>query len=376
MAKDTAVVVDNREARLEVPVYVAATSPFTLITFDEHDEPEFTLDEVNRKSYDNIKLCRTTLGLDPQHEAMEEMAAIMSYTGALLYPRMPGLTLDDVVSAANKLLLKLTFGGVVFDALAPADVGLGIIYHTGYFRAGGGADGPNYSRLMALQQLDAGSSDAMRLLHPRTFKASAISGALKIGSPIVEELPQLNPSILLNGLTYFKQYQLAPAMTFLWSSCETAIGRLWDDHVLPRGRDISGRKRFVDGNGWQAAHKVELLFQIGLIDEELYAELNKSRMSRNALAHRGETPTVDECKAVLNSVFRLLSLARSEGNQRDQFQDLSKQYACAHDPELERPQPKYWRPIQPIPGDTAWGDKEYPKHPEIELIDRRITKRT
>jgi hypothetical protein len=352
---------------IRVPLYVAATSPFTLVTFDEGDEPSFTLDQVNKQNYDRLKLCRTTTGLDPMLSAMDRMAVIVSYTGALLFPRMPGVSEEAVLASANRILLKLTFGGIDFDAIAPNDVGFGFIYGTGYFLAAGGANGSNFNALMALQYQDAGSSDTFRLLNSRRRTSSEIHAAVRTGTSVVDDIPELNPSLFLNGITYFRQLQLAPALVFLWSTCESLIGRLWNDHVVPKGAGIIGRKRFIEGNGWQAAHIVEVLFQIGLIEHDLYSKLNLARSARNALAHRATPPKVEDCKAALYSAFELVSAVRSGGKIQDEFKPFADRLASTHDPHTGPLNPQYWREIPSVPGDEKWGG-EYPKHPEIELV--------
>lgn len=352
---------------IQVPLYIAATSPFTLITFDSADEPSFTLQQVNEGTYDRLKLCRTTTGLDPMLSAMDGMAAIVSYTGALLFPRMPNVSEEDVITSANRLLLKLTFGGFDFDAMAPDEVGFGFLYGTGYFLAAGGAGGPNFARLVALQHQDAGSFDSMTLLHPRVLTASEVHAALRIGAPVVDDIPEISPSLFLNGLTYFRQRQLAPALVFLWSTCESLIGRLWDDHVVPVGAGIPGRKRFIEGNGWQAAHMVEVLFQMGLIEIDLYTQLSRARIARNALAHRADPPQMDDCKAALQGAFKLVSAVRSGGKASDEFEVLADRLASAHDPRPGPIEPLYWREIPSVPGDEKW-EGEYSRHPEIELV--------
>lgn len=359
---------------IRVPLYVAATSPFTLVTFDEGDDPPFSLAEVNNRTYDRLKLCRTTTGLDPMLSAMDQMAVIVSYTGALLFPRMPSVSEEDILASANRLLLKLTFGGIDFDAIAPSDIGFGFIYGTGYFLVAGGAEGPNFNRLMALQHHDAGSFDTMRLLHPRRRTSSEIHAAIRIGTPVVDDIPEIDPSLFLNGLTYFRQRQLAPALVFLWSTCESLTGRLWNDHVVPEGAGIVGRKKFIDGNGWQAAHKVELLFQKGVIERILYSNLNGARTARNALAHRATSPKIDDCKQALHCAFALVSLVRSDGETEDEFKPLADRLASTHDPQTGPLEPKYWREILSVPGDEKW-EGEYPKHPEIELVPIRKAER-
>lgn len=359
---------DNEgNAVVQVPLYVAATSPLTIVTFDDGDEPVFTLQQVNGRTYDRLKLCRTTTGLDPLLSAMDNMAVIVSYTGALLFPRMPSLSDEDVVATANRLLLKLTFGGIDFNAVAPNDVGFGFIYGSGYFIAAGGADGPNFTTLVALQHQDAGSSDTMKLLHPRVCKSSDISAALAAGAPVVDGIPEIDATLFLNGLTYFRQKQLASALVFLWSTCEALIGRLWDDHIVPKGEGIAGRKRFVEGNGWQAAHMVEVLFQTGLIQSDLYEQLSRCRTARNALAHKATAPKVDDCKAALQGAFNLISVVRSVGRTQDEFKSLADRLASANDPNDGPINPQYWRAIPSVPGDEKW-EGPYPRHPEIELV--------
>nr|USU33153.1 hypothetical protein NG677_05585 [Methylobacterium sp. OTU13CASTA1] len=360
----------SQEETIKIPVFIAATSPFTIVTFDDGDDPSFTLAEANNRTYDQLKLCRTTTGLDPMISAMDRMAVIVSYTGALLFPRMPGVTRDNVLASTNRLLLKLTFGGIDFDAMATNDVGFGSIYGTGYFLAGGGARGPNFNTLMALQYQDAGSSETMKLLHPRVKTSSEIHTAIRIGTPVVDGIPEIDPSLFLHGLTYFRQSEFAPALVFLWSTCESLIGRLWHDHIAPKGAGITGRKRFIEGNSWQAAHMVEVLFQIKLVNDDLYSDLTRARTARNALAHRATPPKSDDCKCALQSAFRLVSVVRSRGKTQDEFKIISDRLASAHDPHTGPFEPKYWRAIPSVPGDDKWKGP-YPKHSDIELVPLR-----
>ncbi len=352
---------------IQVPLYVAATSPFTLVTFDEGDEPAFTLEQVNSGTYDRLKICRTTTQLNPMLPVMGQMAVIVSYTGALLFPGMSGVNEEAALDSANRILLKITFGGIDFDAMMPSDIGFGVIYGTGYYRAGGGATGPNFSSLMALQNRDAGSFDTMKLLDSRVCTSSEIHAALQKGTPVVEGIPEISPSLFLNGLTYFRQGQLAPAMVFLWSTCESLIGRLWNDHVVPTEVSISQRKRFIEGNGWQAAQKIEVLFQKNLIENTLYEQLSCARTARNSLAHRATHPNINDCKAALLGAFKLISAIRSNGETQNEFELLATRLATALDPKTGPVEPKYWREILSIPGDEKW-DGAYAKHPAIELI--------
>src|SRR5438270_5748974 len=99
-------------------------------------------------------------------------------------------------------------------------------------------------------------------------------------------MPQINASMFLDGITHYRQFQLASALVFLWSTAESLIGKIWDDKIIPKGKGIFGRGDFVKSSAWQSASKAEVLFQTGCISDGLYGNLNQARSARNYLAHR------------------------------------------------------------------------------------------
>jgi hypothetical protein len=353
---------------VRVPATVVATSPFTNIVLDDNDHLNATLEQVNRNTYDRLKLCRTTMTVDGGVAALPNMGVILSYTGAFLFPRMKGVDKPTVIGSVNQVLLHLMFGGIRFDAVSPDDVGHGMVYGTGCFLASGGASGANYRSLMALQHQDTSSFDAIKLIEPRTFTKRQVADAIVKGKPLVEKLPELNPSMFLDGITHYKQFQLASALNFLWSIAESLIGRIWTEKVVPAGTGIPGRKDFVESHAWQAAFKAEVLFQVGAIDERLYGMLNEARHARNALSHRGKTPTLAACERALEASFALMSLVVTNYARSDEFAPLIESLKEVHKPHSGPLEPKFWRDISAVPGDEKWGDTPYPRHPEIELV--------
>jgi len=265
----------------EVPVYVAVTSPFTNVVFDNEEPFQLSLEDVNSGNYDRLKFCRTTLAVSGDIEAMNErnMAVIITYSGCMLFPRLPGLEKQSVIDACNAILLRLLFGGIEFDAVVPEDVGYGSVCGTGYFMLSGGCSGSNYQQLMHLQQDEATANDLISLMSPRYYSQKEFNTTLQDGLVITTKIPEVNPSIFLNGMTFFKTYQLAPSLVFSWSTAETLIGKIWSEKVVPSGSGIAGRRKFIESNSWQAANKTEVLFQIGLISEELYDLFREFRTS-------------------------------------------------------------------------------------------------
>lgn len=352
-----------------VPVYVAAVSPFTTIVFSEDDYLNATLEEINGGTYDRLKICRTTMTVDGEIDLMREkrMGVPVGYTGAFLFPAMEGLDKQVIIKSVNTVLFQMLLGGIRFDAISPDDIGLGSLYGTGYYRLSGGARGQHYCFLQALQQNAVSSFDAIKLLEPRVFTKDQIIKAIWAGKPIVDKLPEVNPSILLNGITMYKQFQLASSLTFLWSTTEALIDRIWKDKVVPTGAGIPRRKRFIEGNGWQGANKVEVLYQVGKIDEVLYGDLNEVRDARNKLAHRGVEPSLEHCQKAMGSAFTLLSTIASDYKKNDLFSQIVDDLMAEHEPPSRDLKPKAWRKVIPVPGDEKWGDRLYPQFDEIKL---------
>ena len=92
---------------------------------------------------------------------------------------------------------------------------------------------------------------------------------------------------------------------------------------MPKGSGITGRKNFVESNSWQAAYKLEVLFQIGMISSALYSTLNELRDARNKLAHRGTTPCFWFRENALEGTLALISIITNGGQNEGKFKDLA-----------------------------------------------------
>ncbi len=362
--------VTDAPARVQIPVIVVATSPFTTVVFDETDKFNATLDQVNANTYDRLKLCRTTMAVDgyiPEF-TQKNIGVIIGYTGTFLYPNMQGITKSTVINSVNTILLRLMFGGIVFNSVSPDDVGFGVLYGTGYYRTTGGASGKSYSLLNALQFQSASTFDTIGLIEPRSFTKDEFERAITKGTLVVEQLPQINASMFLDGITHYLQYQLASALVFLWSTAETLIAKIWDDKIIPKGKGIVGRNDFVKSNVWQSAFKTEVLYQIGVVSDNLYSKVNEARAARNKLAHRGESPTLEKCGHALEVTLSLVSLVVTAFQRENEFINLIADLKKWHAPLTGALAPKFWREIPAIPGDEKWGDRPYPRYREIELM--------
>lgn len=348
-----------------LPCLIVATGPFTTLTLSEDDRLDTTLEQINSHQYDRVRLCRTTMEVDV---GLGALPALLSYTAAWIFPPIKGVTPQRAINVVNQAHFELLLGGIRFDSAAPEDVGEGYTYHTGYFMVTGGLTAISGVNLRCLQGLLAGdvsTYDSISLFRPRTYTAAEINAALAKGRPIAKHVPELNPTIVLDGLTALKNRRATSALIYLWTSSETLLGGLWERHVVPKGTGITGRKDFIDGRDWTAAHKAEVLFQLGLFDETLYSQLNQVRKARNNAAHNGQPSDWSVCWLAAELVFSLLSLMVPEQDAKA-VRALGQSYRTPSDD--SNGEPVAWRHFPAVPGNERWGDRDYPRYPQREWI--------
>lgn len=346
-----------------LPCLIVATGPFTTITLGEADRLETTLDQINRHEYDRLRLCRTTLEVDV---GLGALPALVTYTAAWIFPPVEGVDPQRVVDLVNQALFELLLGGIRFDSVAPEDVGHGFNYHTGYFMTAGGlgeTEGTNISRLQALQAGDVSTYDSIALFQPRTYTVAEFNAALAKGRRLAKRASELNPTIVLDGLTALKNRRATSALIFLWTASETLLATLWKKQVFPKGAKLPGRKDFIDGRDWTAAHKAEVLFQLGVFDDDLYGRINQVRKARNQAAHNGRSSDWAVCLMAAEVMYSLFAVVVPE-EEAHPLRHLAQAYRNPVEP--AKAEPKAWRHFPAVPGNERWGDADYPRYPERE----------
>jgi hypothetical protein len=96
------------------------------------------------------------------------------------------------------------------------------------------------------------------------------------------------PFYILSAYSQFQQHQIHEAIVDAWIACEQIIDYLWNSHI-DRIEDKKRIDRLKDTRTYSVAVRLEILFNIGVINEELYSLLNNARKHRNDIAHRAET---------------------------------------------------------------------------------------
>jgi hypothetical protein len=242
---------------------------------------------------------------------------------------------------------------------------------TGYYRHSS-THTSNSDFHRAIGECDAGSLASIKLLDPEIITAEKLISAYDIGHQVLEKLPTLSPSLFIGAFTYFKNHQLREALAHAWIGIEQILGFIWKATIVEDAKaiNIPKRRKFIESQQWNSAHKIEMLYQQALIDEVLYSSLSKARFARNDFIHKGLTPSYEEANSALMSLIILVEVSSKLNdvsfNRGNLEQHLLKQSSTCI-PQTFVPQKKsnkpldvqYWREIKVIPGDKNWeGDFE------------------
>lgn len=364
-------------SEINIPILISNFKPFRLISRDESDAWQPSLEEINSSTYDYVKLHRVSKFFDAH--LPKPMPACFGFDGSLIFPFIEEFKNDDlVVEEVNRILASVFLGGIYVESISPLDVSRGSMNVTGYYRHSS-THSSNSDFHRAIGECDAGSLASIRLLDPEIMEADQLISAYNYGHKVLAKLPTLSPSLFIGAFTYYKNHQLREALAHAWIGVEQILEFIWRETVVEDAKSVNipKRRKFIESQQWNSAHKIEMLYQQGFIQEELYSSLSKARFARNDFIHKGVTPSYEESHLALMSLIILVEVASKinevDFNRSNLEQHLpEKSKLCI--PQTFVPEKicnkflnvRYWREIKVIPGDKGW-EGDYESYPDITL---------
>jgi DNA-binding MltR family transcriptional regulator len=347
------------------PLVMAVSAPLKLIAKDGRDHWKPSLQDINRSTYDYLKLNRASGFIDGN---VAPHMMLVGFDGSLAMPALPEFTKPDVaLRIFNRVFLEMLLGGIYTEGVLPADICSGWLFSTGYIRMMGGVS-HNTSLHSALRDRSASISDNIVLLDQKTVTIATLQKAITRGRSVLSNCDPLSPEIALGGATHYVAGALAEALTCFWTSIEQVISHIWRLEVEANAQveAIPSRSGFLkDYRVWTTSARIELLYQKGIVHAETYRRLNQARKSRNEFIHRGSQPEFADATAALNSLFQLLSACASNYKSTSLLNDACTQITarCRVRPRTKedgRLQPTYWRDIARLPGEPQFKGKFKP----------------
>lgn len=358
-----------------VPIITANFRPLRFVLRDEADLWVPTLEQINRRDYDYVKLHRISTYFDV---GIAPFSLGVCFDGTLILPSLPQYRdIPQALARFNQTLTELLIGGVYCEAVTPDDVGYGTLSFTAYAKIHGGGYGPSASFHRAARSKHIGTLDVIKLLKPEMTTAKELQGALIVGRDLLERVGDVPLEQVLYGTTFYVRKQWAESLIHTWTTTERIVELAWQKHVVTSVDALTKKRRaFLDDHrSWPVSAKLEVLFQKSLLPAATLGTLDEVRKARNDFAHRGVQPTHDLATKALVGCFELASLCASNFERTDLFERVVSLVVRRCDPELfpkkttySESEVSHWLALPPLPGDKEWGDRPY------EIIDDLILK--
>lgn len=363
-----------RSMRNAVPIVTANFQPLRFVIRGEADAWSPTLEQINAREYDYVKLHRLATYVDV---GIAPYSLGICFDGTLLLPALPQY--QDRTSALtlfNKTLTELLVGGLYCEAVTPDDLGYGSLSFTSYARTSGSGCGPSASFHQAARTKHIGTLDVISLLKPEIVTTAKLASSLASGRDLLGKLGQIPLEQVLYGTTFYVRKQWAESLIHIWTTTERIVELAWQKHVVLFGGAPSKKRRSFlgDHRTWPASTKLEVLYQKSLLPENTLATLDEVRKARNDFAHRGVVPSHETATKALKGCFELASLGASGFQETRLFDGLVTLVIGRCNPGLypkrsafDKSEVSHWLPLPPLPGDKEWGDRPYEIVDELAL---------
>ena len=137
------------------------------------------------------------------------------------------------------------------------------------------------------------------------------------------------------------------------------------------------RKTFLsDTRTWSSSTRIELLWQIDALTDEMYALVDNARAARNAFVHTAKACTPEHARSAIEGALSLIETMSSDSDlpfnrsvlmhMLDESTEHFRSPIADEDGRLLSA-PTLWRYPDPAPGFEDWGDRPFEKREDIQL---------
>ena len=276
----------------------------------------FTMEEINRLSYDHSLLCRI-IGTITNTYDDKQVEYLVCGDGALGIMEKDNIDIDNTVFHFNDLLCKMLLGGISVEAITNKDIGTGSIHDSKAIWPVQFGHSWNSHIHAELRMKVTGVTNAIFLYktEKNTITIDWLKSALEKGDKIIKTIPNLSTYHLIKGITDYRYRNWSSTLTFLWVVVEEIIDYLWKCNIIDKISGDNSRKRkdaLNDSRTYTTAVKQEVLFQKRILSEELYNDIFVARQARNKLIHEGKRISESDASKVYKFVLEMLSIVSEE----------------------------------------------------------------
>jgi hypothetical protein len=343
---------------MRIPVLVTYLHPFRLVQRDPHEKWSATIEEVNSRSWDYVRLHELVGGIDVGLESPAHM--VVGFDGVLALPLMPEFReVEKAVSFFNRHLAAILLGGIYCEAIGLEDVDSGEILNWEFVRTAGHGSSMISQFHHGARTRHVSPIHSISLISPRYLPLSQLVAAHQRGGHILAAIPELTPEFLLRGVSAMARRDWSAALSNVWIGVEQLTAHLWKREILGSveaggsGGFIKGRReQLADVRTWTTAHRQEMLLERGALDHETLADLFSARQARNHLVHRGEVPKEGAARSAFAAFRGLIERSVIKAPIALFEIDLADHELTAPFEKRENPgKPTHWISLPELPGE-------------------------
>lgn len=359
-----------------VPVWGGNFAPLRLVSLDD-DDWDLSLDDINAMCYDSTKLFRSSLNIDV---GIAPLSLIVLFDGTLVLPMCSNIPKTRALLIFNRHLTDLLLGGLFVHEVYPDDVTPGSLNFWGYHRHH--CPKGRYAKLsQSLRTRRADLDDALCLLNPKIIPKRDYLSHHSTGSALSKKLLEALSMVFLPACTAFASQEWERALILGWTSIELIIEVIWYQRVVS-GSHVDGitkkrRKTFLsDTRTWSSSTRIELLWQIGVLTDEIYELVDKARTARNTFVHSAKACVPEEARSAIKGTLALIEKIGADNDlpfkRSDLMRMLDESTEHFRSPIADENgrllfEPTLWRYPDPAPGFEDCGDRPFEKRPDIQL---------
>jgi len=361
----------KRTNKILIPGILASPEPFRFIKRSDKDIWSPTIENINKSSYDYVKLHRFSGTIDIG--LPDKYTLAVTFDGSFIIPAIPVFqNIHVAVDKFNDFFGRLLLGGLYVQAIDATYVQKCLVYENHYFKSINTANNAFVELKNSFRHKHASVKDNIILHDTNYVLLKDLTDAFELGSKYFDKIKNLTPSILAKGVSSFVNNSFAESLIYNWVSIEQIIDFIWEKEFIDKKikETIVGRKDFLkDNRTWTSSTKIEMFYQNEIINEKTYNQLSIIRKARNKFVHTGLTPDKESANLAYNTLFDFISLVDSNYQFDNIFDPLKNKYEKL-DPIKrtfydKRPSTienvQFWlnAPIPDVPGDDKWDSSKY-----------------
>lgn len=267
--------------------------PYQLIVL-KGEKISFSLDEINNCTYNHGQLCRVVGYLLNIFQNTKVRYAVCGDGALVIESDLELFTANDLILHFNDILCKLYIGGIYVEAINNKDITTGQFYGENMIWPVNFGKSLNSNMHARIRMHLANNMETIFLdsACKNSKTIGELEDALSKGNKVFESMQNISTFYLLTGITELRYGNWSSALSNLWIVVEQITNYLWENKFLNdkvRNPNIPSRLQALkkDNRTYSISVKQEILFQLGIISEDIYSDLFLIRKARNSLVHDG-----------------------------------------------------------------------------------------